>query len=205
MGRTRAEKYRRLKRQLLLYRGISDRSSVSDLDSNATRGSRDGVRGSETYMNVGDSAEVPVSIRVPATVMASEVIPSFPITTMAGTMSRSAEGFVTVSELAQGVTTSRITPSTLAVPPGLALAYGYANISYTEPRVSFQLPDPIFPPMRLSRVSGETAEEDALPGMMDIPPSEEHRGPRFRKTVRGGQDKLHSGRDFSPMMPNDTT
>ena len=32
VGGTRADKYRRLKRQLLLYRGLSDRSSVSELD-----------------------------------------------------------------------------------------------------------------------------------------------------------------------------
>ena len=102
---------------------------------------------------------------------ASEVIPSFPIATMASTMSRSAEGFVTVSELVHGVTTSRITPSTLTVPSGLALAYGYANISYTGPRDSFHLPNPIFPPMRLSRVSGETAKGDARPDFSPLIPS----------------------------------
>ena len=107
-----------MKRQLLLYRGLSDRSSVSALASNATRGSRDDVRGSETYRNVGDSTEVPVSVQAPVTFTANEVIPSFPKTTLASKMSRSAEGFVMVSELAQYVTTSRITPSTLAVPPG---------------------------------------------------------------------------------------
>ena len=72
-----------------------------------------------------------MTVRAPVTVTASEVIPSFPITKMVGTMSRSMEGFVTLSELGDGVTTSRITPSTLMVPSGLALAYGYANISYT--------------------------------------------------------------------------
>ena len=57
-----------------------------------------------------------------------------------------------LSELGYGVTTSRITSSTLTVPSGLALAYGYANISYIWTRDSFHLPDPMFPP-RLSRVS----------------------------------------------------
>ena len=151
VGGTRAEKYRRLKRQLLLYRGLSDRSSVSDLASNAIRGSENDVRGSGTYRNVSDSTEVPVLVRAPVTVMAR--------------------------------------------------AYGYANILYTGPRDSFHLLYPIFPPMRLSRVSVETAEEDARPGMVDIPPSEEHRVPCFLDTVRGEQYKLYRGKDFSPLIP----
>ena len=89
------------------------------------------------------------------TVTASEVTPSFSNTTMVGTLSRGMEGFVTLSELGHGVTTSIITPSTLTVPLGLALEYGYANISYTGPRDSFHLPGPILPPMRLSRASVE--------------------------------------------------
>ena len=136
----------------MLYTGLSDRPSVSDFASNTTQGSRDNLSGLETYGNECNSTEVPVSVRAPVTVTASEVIPSFPITTMAGTMSRSAEGFVTLSKLGYGVTTSRITLSTLTVPSDLTLAYGYANISYTGPRDSFHLPDPIFPPMRFSGI-----------------------------------------------------
>ena len=120
---------------------------------------------------------------------------------MAGTLSRGSEGFVTLSELGHGATTSRITPSTLTVSSSLALAYGYANISYTGARNSFDLPDPIFPPMRLSRVSGEMAEEDARHGRIDTPSSEEQRRPYFRDTARGGQDKLHRGKDFSLLIP----
>ena len=70
----------------------------------------------------GSLNEIPVSVTVPVTVTASEFIPSFPITTMAGTTSRGAERMVTVSELAHGVTTSRITPSGLTMPSDLALA-----------------------------------------------------------------------------------
>ena len=80
--------------------------------------------------------------------------------TIAGTISRSAEGFVTVSQLGHGVTTSRITPSALTVPSGLVLA---------------------------SRTSGETAREDARLGMMDMTPTKEHREPCFQDMVRGEQ------------------
>ena len=97
VGGNRAEKCKRLKRLLLLYRGFSDRSSLSDLASNATQGSRDDLRGLETHKDVDDHSDVPVSARTPVTVTASEYISSFPITTMAGTMSRGAEGYVTVS------------------------------------------------------------------------------------------------------------
>ena len=79
--------------------------------------------------DVDDHSDVPVSVRAPVTVRASEYMSSFPITTMVGTMSRGAEGYVTVSELAHGVTTSRITSSALTMPSGLGLAYGYANIT----------------------------------------------------------------------------
>ena len=109
--------------------------------------------------------------------------------------------FVTLSELGHGDTTSMITLSTLTMPSGLALAHGYANIFCTRPRDSLHLTDLIFPPIRLLRVSGETAEENAQPGMMDIPISEEHREPCFRDTVPRGQGKLHRGRDFSPLIP----
>ena len=114
-------------------------------------------------------------------------------------MSRGAEGFVTVSELVHGVTTSRIT-SAPTMPSGLALACGYANNSCTGPRDSFHLPDPIFPPMRRPRASGETAVEGVRPGTRGIPPSEEHREPDFRDTVRGGLGKLHGGKNFSPLV-----
>ena len=159
------------------------------------------LRGLKIYRDVGDSTEISVSVRAPVTVTASEVIPGFPITTTTGTMSRSAEGFVTISELVQGVTTSRITSSTLAVPPGFALAYGYSNISYTRPRELFHLPDPIFLLMRLSRLPGETKEEHARPNALDTQPSEAHREPCFQDTIRRGQGKLHRGRDFSPLIP----
>ena len=43
VGGTRAEKCKPIKRLLLLHRGFSDRSSVSDLAFNATQGSRDDV------------------------------------------------------------------------------------------------------------------------------------------------------------------
>ena len=96
------------------------------------------------------------------------------------------------------MSTSRITPSMLTVPSGKY------NISYTRPRDSFYLPDPMFPPLQLSWVSGETTEGDAQPGMINIPPSAEHREPRepcFQDTVRGGQSKLHREKDFSPVIP----
>ena len=159
------------------------------------------IRGLSAHDLNGSLNEIPVSVTAPVTVTASEVIPSFPITTMVGTMSRSAEGFMTVSELGHGVTTSRITPSAVTKPAGLALAYVYANFSYTGPRDSFHIPDPMFPPMRLLRASGEMAEGDARPSRIDIPPSEEHWEPCFQDTVRGGQGKLHRGRDFSPLIP----
>ena len=94
-----------------------------------------------------------------------------------------------------------VTRSAFTVPSGLALAYGYANISYTGPRDSFHLPDPIFPPMRRSRASGETVEEDVRPSTRGVPPSEQPRETGFRDTVRGGQGKLHRGGDFSPLLP----
>ena len=98
VGGTRAENCKRLKRLLLLYRGFSDRSSVSDLASNATQGSRDDLRGLEAHKVVDDHTEIPISVRAPVTVTASEYISSFPIATTAVTMSRGAEGYVTVSE-----------------------------------------------------------------------------------------------------------
>ena len=52
VGGTRSEKCKRLKRLLLLYRGFSDRSSVSDLASNATQGCRDDLGGLETYRDM---------------------------------------------------------------------------------------------------------------------------------------------------------
>ena len=128
VGGSRSENCRRLKRLLLLYRGFSDKSSVSDLAFNATQGSRDDLRGLEAHKDVDDHTEIPASVRAPVTVTASEFMRSFPITTMAGTMSRGAGGYVTVSELVHGVTTSRITPSALTTPSDLALAYGYATL-----------------------------------------------------------------------------
>ena len=67
-----------------------------------------------------------------------------------GIVDRSSDGYMTVSEIGSGVTTPKIIPSALTMPPGLAFAYTYANTSYTEPRNSFHLPDPIFPPMQFS-------------------------------------------------------
>ena len=55
--------------------------------------------------------------------------------------------------------------------------------------------------MRLSREQGETTAEDARPDRIDMPPSEAQREPSFQDTVGGGPDKLHRGRDFSPLIP----
>ena len=55
--------------------------------------------------------------------------------------------------------------------------------------------------MRLSRASGETAKEDARPSTRGVPPSDEHREPGFRDTVRGGLGKLHGARNFTPPVP----
>ena len=60
VGGSRSEKCRRLKRLLLLYRGFSDRCSVSDLASNATQGSRDDLRGLEAHKDVDNHTEIPV-------------------------------------------------------------------------------------------------------------------------------------------------
>ena len=120
---------------------------------------------------------------------------------MAGTISRDAEGYVTVSELAHGVTTSRITPSALAMPAGLALAYGYANITYTGPRDSLHLPDPLFPPTRPSRASAQIAEEDTRTSVRGVPSSEQRGEPRFQDIVRGGLGKPSEKRNFSPLVP----
>ena len=54
VGSSGSEKCRRLKRLLLLYRGFSGKSSVSDLASNATQGSRDDLRGLEAHKDVDD-------------------------------------------------------------------------------------------------------------------------------------------------------
>ena len=151
--------------------------------------------------DVDDHSDVPVSVRAPVTVTASEYMSSFPITTMAGTMSRGAEGYVTVSELAHGVTTSRITSSALTMPSGLGLAYGYTNIINTGPRDSLYLPDPIFPPMRPSRASAEITEEDVRPSTRGVSPSEQPREPSFRDTVRGGLGKPQREKNFSPLVP----
>ena len=86
----------------------------------ATQGSRDDLGGQEAYKYVGDNTEIPVSVQASVSVTASKVTPSFPITTMAGTLSRGTEGFVTLSERGHGVTASRITPSALTVSSGLA-------------------------------------------------------------------------------------
>ena len=61
VGGTRAEKCKRLKRLLLLYRGFSDRSSLSYLASNATQGCRDDLRGLEAHKDVDHHSDVPVS------------------------------------------------------------------------------------------------------------------------------------------------
>ena len=192
----RRSKIKRLRNYVFRVKGFSS-ESFSDTSSNATRDNSidlSEIKGLSARDLNGSLNEIPILVTVPVTVTASEVIPSFPITTMAGTLSRGTEGFVTLSELGHGVTTSRITPPALTVPSGLALAYGYANISYTGPRDSFHLPDPIFPPIRLSRASAETAE-DVRPSTSGVPPSEQERESSFRDTVRGGRGKLQEGRN----------
>ena len=101
-------------------------------------------------------------------------------------MSRNAERIVTVTELVHGITASRITPSTITAPSGSALPCGNANNLYTGPRDSIHLPDPMFSPMRLSQVSGETTEQDARPGMFHIPRTDEHGEPCCRSV----EDKI---------------
>ena len=86
------------------------------------------------------------------------------------------------------------------MPSGLALAYGYANISYTRPRNSFHLPDPIFPTIEPSRASAEMIEEDVRPSTREVSPSEQPRESTFRDTVRGGLGKPHRERNFSPLV-----
>ena len=54
--------------------------------------------------------------------------------------------------------------------------------------------------MRLSRALGEKAEEDVRPSTKGVPPLEQPREIGFRYTVRGGQGKLHRGRNFSPLL-----
>ena len=191
----RRSKIKRLWNYVLRVNGFSG-ECFSDTSSNGTRDDSidlSEIRGLSAHDLNGSLNEIPVTVTASVMVTASKVIPCFPITTMAGAMSRGPERYVTVSELSHGVTSSRITPSAFTVPSGLALTYGYANISYTGPRDSFHLPDPMFPPMRLSRASGETAEEDARPSMRGVPPSEEHRVPGFRDTVQGGLGKLQGG------------
>ena len=199
----RRSKIRRLRNYVFRIKGFSG-EGFSDTSSNATR---------DNSVDLGDirrlSAhdlenildEIPGPATAPVTVTASEFIPSCPITTMAGTMSRGAEGYVTVSDLAHGVTTSRITPSALAMPAGLALAYGYANITYTGPRDSLHLPNPIFPPTRPSRTSVEITEEDVRPSVRGVPSSEQRRETSYQDTVRGGPDKPSAKRNFSPLVP----
>ena len=192
----RRSKIKRLRNYVFRVEGFSS-ECFSDTSSNATRDNSidvSEIRGLSARDLNGSLNEIPILVTVPVTVTVSEVIPSFPITTMAGTLSRGTEGFVTLSELGHGVTTSRITPPALTVPSGLAWAYGYANISYTGPRDSFHLPDPIFPPIRLSRASAETAEENLRPSTRGVPPSEQERESSFRDTVRGGRGKLQEGK-----------
>ena len=156
----RRARINRLRNYVFRLNGSSGKGFL-DTSSNATRDNSvdlSDIKGLSAHDLEGVLDKIPVSVTALVTVTASKFIPSFPITTMAGTMSRGAEGFVTVSEFAHGLTTSRITPSALTMPSGLALAYSYAKISYTESRDSFHLPDPIFPPMRFSRASAKTAE-----------------------------------------------
>ena len=197
----RRSKIRRLRNYVFRVKGFSG-EGLSDTSSNATRDNSvdlSDIRGLSAHDLEGVLDEIPGSATAPVTVTASEVIPSSPITTMASTGNRGTEGYVTVSELAHGVTTSRITPSALTMPPGLALAYGYANISYTGPRDSFHLPDPMFPPMRPSRVSAEMIEEEAQRSTRR--PSDLSPNPSFRDTVRGGLGKPHRETNFSPLIP----
>ena len=199
----RRDRIKRLRNYVFRMKGFSG-EDFSDTSSNATRDNLidfNDIRGLSADDLEGVLSEIPVSVTAPVTVTASEFIPSFPITTIAGTMSRGAEGFVTVSELAHGITRSRITPSALTVPSGVALAHGYANISYTGSRDSFHLPALIFPTMRLSRASAETAEEDMRTSTRGVPPSEQQREANFRDTVRRGLGKPHEVRNFSPLVP----
>ena len=173
----RWSKIKRLWNYVFRVEGLSG-ECFSDTSSNATRENSvdlSDIGGLSTHDLEGVLNEIPVSITAPVTVTASEFISSFPITTMAGTMSR-------------------------IMPFGLALAYGYANISYTGPTDSFHLPDPIFPPMTPSRASTEMIEEDVRPSTRGVPPSEQQREPSFRDTVRGGLGKLYGERNFGPLV-----
>ena len=200
----RRARIRRLRNYVFRMKGFSG-EGFSDTSANATRDNSvdlSDIRGLSAHDLEDVLNEIPVSVIAPVTATASEFIPSFPITTMAGTLlSRGAEGYVMVTEMAHGVTTSRITPSALTMPSGLALAYGYANINYTGPRDSFHLPDPIFPPMRPSRASAEITEEDVRPSARGVPPSEQRREPSYQDKVRGGLGKPPGKRNFIPLVP----
>ena len=116
----RWSKIRRLRSYVFRIKGFSA-EGFSDTSSNATRENSvdlGDIRGLSAHDLEDILNEIPRPATAPVTVTASEFIPSFPITTMPGTMSRGAEGYVTVSELAHGVTTSRIQYSCRRDPHG---------------------------------------------------------------------------------------
>ena len=113
----RRSKIKRLRNYVFRVKGFSG-EYFSDTSSNVTRENSidlSDIRGLSPHDLEGVLDEIPVSVTAPVTVTASEFIPSFPITTMAGTLSRGMEGFVILSELGHDVTTSRITPSHSAI------------------------------------------------------------------------------------------
>ena len=86
----RRSKIKRLRNYVFRVKGFSS-ECFSGTSSNATRDNSidlSEIRGLSTRDLNGSLNEIPISVTVPVTVTASEVIPSFPITTMAGTLSR---------------------------------------------------------------------------------------------------------------------
>ena len=96
----RRSKIERLRNYVFRVKGFSS-ECFWDTSSKATRDNFVyfiGIRRLSTNDLNASLIEIPVSVTAPVTVTASEIIPSFPITTMAGTLIRGTEGFVTLSE-----------------------------------------------------------------------------------------------------------
>ena len=96
----RRSKIRRLRNYVFRVKGFSG-EGFSDTSSNATRDNSvdlGDIRGLSAHDLEGILDEIPGPATAPITVTASEFIPSFPIPTMAATMSRGAEGYLTVSD-----------------------------------------------------------------------------------------------------------
>ena len=86
----RRSKIKRLRNYVFRVKGFSG-ECFSHTSSNATRDNsidRTDIRRLSAHDLEGGLNVIPVSVTAPVTVTASEFIPSFPITTMAGTMSR---------------------------------------------------------------------------------------------------------------------